>query len=81
MEAVATQAIDLIDHIKEMNPDQRHEKLRKLDIVLLETLKRGEEKVALAKSTFDAVRLSNVCVCVQSNSSFPLPHETGGSPL
>jgi inhibitor of growth protein 5/inhibitor of growth protein 4 len=65
MEAVATQAVDLIDHIKEMDPDQRHEKLRKLDIVLLETLKRGEEKVALAKSTFDAVRVYKyVCVCV-----------------
>ncbi|KAI8337062.1 hypothetical protein BC941DRAFT_426597 [Chlamydoabsidia padenii] len=55
MEAVATQAVDLIDNIKEMDPDQRHEKLRKLDVVLAETLKRGEEKVALAKSTFDAV--------------------------
>ncbi|KAI8093049.1 uncharacterized protein BX664DRAFT_99634 [Halteromyces radiatus] len=55
MDTAASQAIDLIDNIKEMDNKRRIEKLKLLDVVLTETLKRGEEKVALAKSTFDAV--------------------------
>jgi hypothetical protein len=55
METVASHAIDLIDNIKDMDAPSRFEKLKRLDLVLTETLKRSEEKVALAKSTFDAV--------------------------
>ncbi|ORZ09292.1 hypothetical protein BCR42DRAFT_424125 [Absidia repens] len=55
MDKVAIYAVDLIDNIKGMDNKSRIEKLKLLDGVLAETLKRGEEKVALAKSTFDAV--------------------------
>ncbi|KAI9020169.1 hypothetical protein CLU79DRAFT_755995 [Phycomyces nitens] len=41
-----------------MDPNERIDKLKILSGFLSETLKRGEEKVALAKSTFDTVRNS-----------------------
>lgn len=56
MENVSKEAICLIDNIKDMDANVRLDKLKNLTTVLTETLKRGEEKVALAKSTFDAVR-------------------------
>lgn len=56
MENVSKEAITLIDNIKQMDPNARLDKLKNLTNILTETLKRGEEKVALAKSTFDAVR-------------------------
>jgi hypothetical protein len=56
MENVSKEAITLIDNIKYMDPNARLDKLKNLTNILTETLKRGEEKVALAKSTFDAVR-------------------------
>ncbi|CAO3615179.1 unnamed protein product [Cunninghamella echinulata] len=55
MDTVASQAIYLIDNIKHMDNKSRLDKLKMLDTILTESLKRGEEKVALAKSTFDAV--------------------------
>jgi hypothetical protein len=55
MENVSKEAISLIDNIKNMDPNTRLDKLKNLTNILTETLKRGEEKVALAKSTFDAV--------------------------
>ncbi|KAI8063580.1 hypothetical protein BC940DRAFT_307070 [Gongronella butleri] len=55
MDSVASQAISLIDNIKEMNAADRAAKFRDLITLLTESLKRGEEKVALAKSTHDAV--------------------------
>ncbi|KAI8076578.1 uncharacterized protein B0P05DRAFT_544987 [Gilbertella persicaria] len=55
MTTVSKDAIELIDHIKDMDPNVRLDKLKNLTTILSETLKRGEEKVALAKSTFDAV--------------------------
>lgn len=55
METVSKDAIELIDNIKHMDPNARLEKLKTLTNILTETLKRGEEKVALAKSTYDAV--------------------------
>lgn len=55
MDTVASQAIYLIDNIKHMDNKSRLDKLKTLDTILTESLKRGEEKVALAKSTFDAV--------------------------
>ncbi|KAG2203477.1 uncharacterized protein EV154DRAFT_511682 [Mucor mucedo] len=55
MENVSKEAITLIDNIKHMDPNARLDKLKNLTNILTETLKRGEEKVALAKSTFDAV--------------------------
>ncbi|KAL0141834.1 hypothetical protein V8B55DRAFT_1446190 [Mucor lusitanicus] len=55
MDTVSKDAIELIDNIKDMDPNIRLDKLKNLSNVLTETLKRGEEKVALAKSTYDAV--------------------------
>ncbi|KAI7907640.1 uncharacterized protein BX663DRAFT_491540 [Cokeromyces recurvatus] len=55
MDTVSRNAIELIDNIKDMDPNSRLDKLKHLTTILTETLKRGEEKVALAKSTFDAV--------------------------
>ncbi|CAO3622592.1 unnamed protein product [Mucor fragilis] len=55
MDTVSRDAIELIDNIKDMDPNLRLDKLKNLSNVLTETLKRGEEKVALAKSTYDAV--------------------------
>lgn len=70
METVATHAIDLIDNIKDMDVPSQHEKLKRLDLVLTETLKRSEEKVALAKSTFDAVRQSYPSICMADGPLF-----------
>lgn len=58
VENVSKEAISLIDNIKNMDPNTCLDKLKNLTNILTETLKRGEEKVALAKSTFDAVSLS-----------------------
>jgi inhibitor of growth protein 5/inhibitor of growth protein 4 len=58
MDTVSKDAIELIDNIKNMDPNARLDKLKNLTNILTETLKRGEEKVALAKSTFDAVKYS-----------------------
>ncbi|OBZ85940.1 Inhibitor of growth protein 4 [Choanephora cucurbitarum] len=55
MSTVSKNAIELIDNIKDMEPNTRLDRLKDLTKILTETLKRGEEKVALAKSTFDAV--------------------------
>lgn len=57
MENVSKEAICLIDNMKYMDPNLRLDKLKSLSQTLTETLKRGEEKVALAKSTFEAVSL------------------------
>lgn len=57
MDTVSRDAIELIDNIKDMDPNLRLDKLKNLSNVLTETLKRGEEKVALAKSTYDAVSM------------------------
>lgn len=57
MDTVSKDAIELIDNIKDMDPNIRLDKLKNLSNVLTETLKRGEEKVALAKSTYDAVSM------------------------
>ncbi|KAL4213194.1 hypothetical protein AB4K20DRAFT_1885376 [Rhizopus microsporus] len=55
IETVSREAIYLIDNIKDMDPNTRIDKFKYFMTVLTETLKRGEEKVALAKSTFDIV--------------------------
>lgn len=57
MENVSKEAICLIDNMKYMDPNLRLDKLKNLSQILTETLKRGEEKVALAKSTFEAVSI------------------------
>ena len=51
MEQVSEEAIHLIDNILTIDPEERVDKLKSLAKRLTETLKRGEEKVALAKST------------------------------
>ncbi|KAL1925423.1 uncharacterized protein VTP21DRAFT_306 [Calcarisporiella thermophila] len=55
MEEVAKDAIYFIDNVKSMSPKERIEVLRRLSDRLNESLKRGEEKVALSKSTYDTV--------------------------
>ncbi|KAG0168129.1 Inhibitor of growth protein 5 [Apophysomyces sp. BC1034] len=55
VESVAKEAISLIDHVLDMDANDRLDKLKNIADLLSETLKRGEEKVALAKSTHDAV--------------------------
>ncbi|KAI9251041.1 hypothetical protein BY458DRAFT_493726 [Sporodiniella umbellata] len=55
MEAVSKEAVELIDTIKDLDPNTRLEKFKHFTTILSETLKRGEEKVALAQSTCDTV--------------------------
>ncbi|KAI8146247.1 hypothetical protein BJV82DRAFT_410186 [Fennellomyces sp. T-0311] len=55
VETVAKESIELINNVRELDPNDRIERLKHLGTLLTETLKRGEEKVALAKTTFDAV--------------------------
>lgn len=51
------EAVYLIDNLKDMDSNVRMDKLKYFMTILTETLKRGEEKVALAKSTFDTVNI------------------------
>ena len=55
VETVAKESIEVINKVRELDPTDRIERLKHLGSLLTETLKRGEEKVALAKTTFDAV--------------------------
>ncbi|OZJ03544.1 hypothetical protein BZG36_04170 [Bifiguratus adelaidae] len=55
MENVAQKAMAFIDSVKADNPETRLEKLKEIGMLLTESLKRGEEKVSLAKSTYDTV--------------------------
>ncbi|RUS14888.1 inhibitor of growth proteins N-terminal histone-binding-domain-containing protein [Endogone sp. FLAS-F59071] len=55
MEIVANESLGFIDNVRTMTLDERLTKLKQLGTLLSETLKRGEEKVALAKSTYDTV--------------------------
>lgn len=61
MEIVAKESLGFIDNVRIMTLDERLTKLKQLGTLLSETLKRGEEKVALAKSTYDTV-----CICCLS---------------
>ena len=54
---MAKESIELINDIRDLDPNLRIERLKHLSTLLTETLKRGEEKVALAKTTFDAVSM------------------------
>jgi hypothetical protein len=56
MESVASESINFIDNVKQMTPDDRILALKKIGTLLSDSLKRGEEKVSLAKTTFDTVR-------------------------
>ncbi|ORX44796.1 hypothetical protein DM01DRAFT_1340313 [Hesseltinella vesiculosa] len=56
VETTSKKAIDLIDHIQEYDATARNERLRHFAMLLTEALQRGEEKVTLAKATFDAVQ-------------------------
>ncbi|CAO3593094.1 unnamed protein product [Absidia cylindrospora] len=55
LDSTAMEAIALIDNIKDLTQEARTERLRRFVVLLDESLKRGEEKVALAKLTFDSV--------------------------
>lgn len=64
-----------------MTPDDRILALKKIGTLLSDSLKRGEEKVSLAKTTFDTVRYFSLL-------GFGLPPtitnslaRLGGSPL
>ncbi|EIE89542.1 hypothetical protein RO3G_14253 [Rhizopus delemar RA 99-880] len=54
-ETASKEALYLIDNIKDMDPNTRIDKFKYFMTILTETLKRGEEKVALAKSTCEIV--------------------------
>ncbi|KAI9323103.1 hypothetical protein BX666DRAFT_2126664 [Dichotomocladium elegans] len=78
VESVAKESIDLINTIRDLDPNARIDRLKELGRLLTESLKRGEEKVALAKTTFDAVerhcnRLDADLVKFEEES--PLGHE------
>ncbi|KAI8061042.1 hypothetical protein BC940DRAFT_310675 [Gongronella butleri] len=55
IDTTAKQAIDLIDHIQDYDASTRVDQLKQFALLLTEALQRGEEKVTLAKATFDSV--------------------------
>jgi inhibitor of growth protein 5/inhibitor of growth protein 4 len=55
LDSTAKEAIQLIDTIQDLTQEARLDRLQRFAVLLDESLKRGEEKVALAKSTFDSV--------------------------
>ncbi|KAI8330718.1 hypothetical protein BC941DRAFT_439992 [Chlamydoabsidia padenii] len=55
LDSTAKEAITLIDTLQDLTQEAKMERLKRFAILLDESLKRGEEKVALAKSTFDSV--------------------------
>jgi hypothetical protein len=54
MSTVADECTALTNN-KKLSREERLEKLRNVSSLLNETVKRGEEKFALAKSTYDTV--------------------------
>jgi hypothetical protein len=74
MESVATESISFIDNVKQMTPDERIVALKKIGTLLSDSLKRGEEKVSLAKTTFDTVCCSHLmprqCVTFETILTF-----------
>lgn len=65
MTQVATEAKDLssVATMAELSIEERRAKLEHIGQLLNEVLKKGEEKFALAKSTYDTVK------CISCNSS------------
>jgi hypothetical protein len=57
--ATAKAAIDLIDNIDSLDPNDRFMKLKAMVELLTERAQRNSEKAALAKVTSDAVKLYN----------------------
>lgn len=57
MEQVASQVISVSNEQNILSTEERRKRLQRIGKLLNEALKRGEEKFALAKSTYDAVRI------------------------
>lgn len=55
MDDVETKSLRLMNQKTVLSPKERQQKLAKIGSLLNEVLKRGEEKFALAKSTYDTV--------------------------
>jgi hypothetical protein len=55
MSTVADECGELTSCTKKLSQEKRLERLRNISNLLNETVKRGEEKFALAKSTYDTV--------------------------
>jgi predicted transcriptional regulator len=60
MAQVATEAKDLSSTMKQLSKEERRSRLERISLLLNETLKKGEEKLALAKSTYDTVSYPKV---------------------
>lgn len=58
MSTVADECWSLTSCNKKLSREERTERLRNISSLLNETIKRGEEKFALAKSTYDTVSVS-----------------------
>ncbi|KAI8146974.1 inhibitor of growth protein 5-like protein [Fennellomyces sp. T-0311] len=55
MDNVSTDALSIMSETKALSVEERQQKLARIGNLLNEALKRGEEKFALAKSTYDTV--------------------------
>lgn len=56
MAQVGAKAAEFIDNIESCTPEERVKMLQSLNEMLLESLRQGEEKVALATAAYDVVR-------------------------
>jgi hypothetical protein len=56
MTQVATESKYLSSTMKRLSKEERRSRLEHIGQLLNETLKKSEEKLALAKSTYDTVR-------------------------
>lgn len=56
MAEVATESKYLSTAVKQLSKDERRSRLEQIGQLLNETLKKSEEKLALAKSTYDTVK-------------------------
>jgi len=55
MASVGTKAAEFIDNVQECTPQERIKLLQSLNEMLVESLRQGEEKVALATAAYDVV--------------------------
>ena len=55
MAAVGTKANEFIENVQKCTPQERIKLLQSLNEMLVESLRQGEEKVALATAAYDVV--------------------------
>lgn len=55
MAAVGTKASEFIENVQKCTPQERIKLLQSLNEMLVESLRQGEEKVALATAAYDVV--------------------------